>query len=87
MKHSRIWDTLSTSKLKIFVTIGIYNVIFLNECLYLCQFVTGFILPQVIPASETVFFVTITIANLIFYWAIVLHVQFLFMNFFSVLVC
>ena len=30
---------------------------------------------------QTVFFVTITIANVVFYWAMVSHVQFLSMNF------
>ena len=35
-----------------------------------------------LQASEMVLFVTITIPNIVFYWAMVLHVQFLPMNFF-----
>ena len=90
MKHRHIWDTLLTSEMEFFVKIGIYKVIFyrlmilytvfLYECLYLCQFVTGSIPSQVGPSSNGVF-VTITIANVVFYWAMVSHVQFLSMNF------
>ena len=46
------------------------------EYIILCQ--TKYCVKQ---TSEMVLFVTITIANVVFYWAIVLHVQFLFMNF------
>ena len=35
MKHSRIWDTLPTSKMELFVTIGIYKVI-------LCRLMTQY---------------------------------------------
>ena len=35
-----------------------------------------------LQASEMMLFVTITIPNIVFYWAMVLHVQFLPMNFF-----
>ena len=95
MKYSRVWDTFPTSKIEPFVTICIYKVIFCRlKILYTQYCSTGvficvsslaapFCSRQLHPqASEMVFFVTITIANVIFYWAMVLHVHFLLMNFF-----
>ena len=122
MKHSRIWDTLPTSKMELFVTIGIYKVIFFRlmilytQCssmsVFICDcnwtrtqnhlirkrtlnhlakfvFICVSSLQSLfcsrwfhIQAFEMVFFVTITIANVVFYWAMVLHVQFFPMNFF-----
>ena len=95
MKHSRIWDTFPTSKMRLFVTIDIYKVTFCWLIILYTHYcsMSVFICVSSLPApfcsrcfhlqaSERGFFVTITIANVIFYWAMVLHVQFLPMNFF-----
>ena len=59
------------------MTLGIWKVIFckLMSVFILCQ--TKYCAKQ---TSEMVLFVTITIANVVFYWAMVLHVQFLFIT-------
>ena len=93
--HSRIWDTLPTSKMEFFVTIGIYKVLFCRLMILYTQYscISVFIFVSSLPApfrsrwfhlqaSEMVFFVTITFANVVFYWVMVLHVQFLSINFF-----
>ena len=95
MTHSRIWDTFPTSKMEHFLTIGIYIVIFCRlmisytldspMSLYIC--VSLLLVPYCsrwfhLQASEMVLFITITIANVLFYWAMMLHVQFLPMKFF-----
>ena len=95
MKYTRIWDTLPTSKMELFVTISIYKVIFRRLMILYTQysFMSVFICVSSLPApfcsrwfhlqaSEMVLFVTITITNIVFYWEMVLHVQFLPMNFF-----
>ena len=95
MKHSRIWDTLLISNVELFVTIGIYKVIFCRlmtsyipyspMSVFIC--VSSLLVPFCsrwfhLQALEMMFFVTITIANVVFYWVMVLHVQFLPMNLF-----
>ena len=80
MKHSRIWDTLPTSKMELFVIIGIYKVIFCRLMILYTQYcpMSVFICVSSLPApfcskwfklqaSEMVSFVTITIANVVFY--------------------
>ena len=49
MKHSRIWDTLPTSKMELFVTIGIYKVIF---CRLMTQYspMSAFVCVSSLPA-------------------------------------
>ena len=97
MKHSQIWDTLPTSKMELFVTKVIYKVIFCmlmisyTQCssmiIFICVSSTSapfYSMWFQLQASEMVLFVTIAIANVVFYWTMVLHVQFLPMNFFSV---
>ena len=94
MRHSQIWDTLPTSKMELFVTISIYKVIFCRLILLYTQYssMSVFTCASSLLAPfcsrwfhfQMVFFVTITIANITFYWDMVLHVQFLPMNFFFV---
>ena len=80
--------------MELFVTIGIYKVIFCRLMILYTQYcsMSAFICVSSLPApfcsrwfhlqaSEMVFFVTITIVNVVFYWAMVLHVRFLPMNF------
>ena len=96
MKHSWIWDTLATSKMELFVTIGIYKVIFCRLMILYTQYssMSVFICVSSLSAPfcsrwfhlQMVFVVAKTIANLVFYWGMVLHVQFLPMNFFFVCV-
>ena len=95
MTHSRIWDTFPTSKMEHFLTIGIYIVIFcrlmisytLDSSMSLFICVSLLLVPYCsrwfhLQASEMVLFITITIANVVLYGAMMLHVQFLPMNVF-----
>ena len=99
MKHSRIWDTLPTFKMELFMTTAIYKVIFCRLMSLYAQYSSMSVLICVssllasfcprwfhLQASEMVLFVTITIANVVFYWEMVLHVKFLPMDF-SFLLC
>ena len=96
MKRSRIWDFLATSKMELFVTMGIYKVIFCRLIILYTQYssMSVFICVSSLPAPfcsrcfhlQMVFFDTITIANVEFYWGMVLHTQFLPINFFFVCV-
>ena len=96
IKETQIWDTLPKSKMELFVTLGIFcKVIFwkLMICvhsiaLWVCLFCVSS-LP--VPFYSGCLHANIwdgafcdnnyCIANVVFYWAMVLHVQFLFMNF------
>ena len=96
IKQSQIWDTLPTSKMEFFVTIGICKV---TSCrlitLYtyeLCCPMSAFICVSSLlvafrfrwfhlKTSEMVLFVKITIVKVVFYWTMVLLAQFLSMNF------
>ena len=81
--------------MKLFVTLGVYEVVFWRLMILYTQYcsMSVFIYVSSLPASfcsrwfhlqasEMVFFVTLTIANVLFYWALVLHVHFFPMNFF-----
>ena len=94
IKYSRILDTLPTPKMEFFVTIGICKVICSRLMILYTQYcsVGVFICVSSLQvlfcyrefhgqASETVLFVTMTIANVVFYWLMALNVQFLAMNF------
>ena len=85
-KQSQTWDIFSTSKLELFVKIGICKIIFCRLMIlytsYECQFVTGFIPFQVnLQTSKIFLFVTIAIPNVVFCQAMVLQAQFFRMNF------
>ena len=95
MKHSRIWDTFPTSNMEPFLSIGIYIVIFcrlmisytLDSSMSLFICVSLLLVPYCsrwfhLQASEMVLFITITIANVVLYGAMMLHVQFLPVNVF-----
>ena len=94
INQRRIWDNLPTSKIELFVTIGICKVIFRRLMILYTQYCPMSVFNCVsslrfpffsrlfhLQTSEMVLFLTITIANVAFYWAMVLHVQFLPMNF------
>ena len=81
--------------MEFFVTIGIYKVLFCRLMILYTQYscISVFIFVSSLPApfrsrwfhlqaSEMVFFVIITFANVVFYWVMVLHVQFLPIIFF-----
>ena len=94
INQSRIWDTFLTSKMALFMTIVICKVIFLRLMILYTQYcpmsafiyVSSLLVPFRsmwfhLQTSERVLLMTITISNFVFYWAMVLHVQFLPMNF------
>ena len=93
IKQSQIWDTLPTSKMELFVTIGICKVISCRLMILYIQYCPMNVFICVNPllvslhsrwfylqTSEMMLFVTITIANVVFYCAMLLDVQFLPMN-------
>ena len=76
--------------MELFLTIGVCKVIFCRLMVFYRQYcpmsvfvcVSSLLVPFYskcfhLQTSEIVLFVTITIANVVFYWAMVLHVQFL----------
>ena len=77
---SRIWDTLPTSKMELFMTIGIYKVIFCRLTILYTHYCSMSVFICVnslsalfcsrwfnLQASEMVLFATVTIANVVFY--------------------
>ena len=94
IKQIRIWDKLPTSKMALSVTIGIYKVIFCSLMILYTQYcsMSAFSCVSSLPVPfcprwfhlqtpEMVLFVTITVAKVVFYSAVVLHVQFLPVSF------
>ena len=94
VKHSQIWETLPTSKMEHFVAIDVCKVIFFRLMIRYTQYcrtsvficVSSLLVPFCSrrfhqQASKMVLCVTRTIANAVFYWVMVLHIQFLSMNF------
>ena len=94
IRQSKICDTLSTSKMELLVAIGICKVIcsrlmilYTQYCLmgfFVC--VSWLLVPFRrgwfhLQTSEIVLFVKITIAKVVFYWAMVSIAQFLPINF------
>ena len=92
IKQSRIWETLSTSKMELFVTLVICKVIFCRLMILYMQYcpmsvficVSLLLVPYCsrwfhLQTSELV--LLITMATVVFYWAMTLHVQFLPINF------
>ena len=80
--------------MELFLTIGVCKVMFCRLMVFYRQYcpmsvfvcVSSLLVPFYskwfhLQTSEMVLFVTITIANVVFFWAMVLHVQFLPMNF------
>ena len=99
-KQSRIWVTLATSKMELFVTIGICKVIFCRLVLHTqyCPMIVFISVSSLLvpfcsrwfhrQTPEMVLFVTITNANVLFYLTMVWHIQLLPVNFlFFVSVC
>ena len=92
IKQSQIWDTLPTFKIEIFVTIVICTVILAWYCTHSIALWVSFLCQLVLvpfhsrwfhlKISEMLLFVTIAIANVVFFWAMVFHTQFLPMNLF-----
>ena len=92
-KQSRIWVTLATSKMELFVTIGICKVIFCRLVLYTqyCPMIVFISVSSLqVPfcsrsfhrqTPEMVLFVTITNANVPFYLTMVWYIQLLPVNF------
>ena len=84
IKPDRIWDTLLTSKMGVFATIGFCKVIFCRFILYTqCLFCVSLLLVLFrsrwfhLQASEMILFGTIATANVAFYWAMLLQAQLL----------
>ena len=95
IRQSWIWNILSTSKMKLFLTICICKLIFCRLMILYTQYcpMSVFICVSLLlvpfhfrwfhlQTSEMVFFTTIAIAEVVLYWAILLHAQFLPRNFF-----
>ena len=92
-KQSRIWVTLATSKMELFVTIGICKVIFCRLVLYTqyCPMIVFISVSSLLvpfcsrsfhrQTPEMVLFVTLTNANVPFYLTMVWHIQLLPVNF------
>ena len=92
--QSWIWYTLPTCKIGLFLTkfvdkdIFSWQLVIYTASLYefLLSCVSLFLVPYSsmffhLQISELELFITIAIANVVFYWATVLHVQFAPMNF------
>ena len=93
--QSWIWYTLPTSKIGLFLTKFVDKDIFSWQLVIYTQHhfmsfflscVSLFLVPYSsmlfhLQRSELELFITIAIANVVFYWATVLHVQFAPMNF------
>ena len=94
IKETQIWDTLGTSKMELFVTIGICKVISCRLIMLYTQYcpmsvfiwVSSLLVPfnfrwLHLQPSEMVVLVTTTVANIVFYWTMVLHAHFFPMKF------
>ena len=86
---NRIWDTLMTSKMELFPTTGFCKVILCRFMILYTHYCPMSVL--LVPfccrcfhrkTSEMVLLLTIAIANVVFYWAMLLRAQFLPTNFF-----
>ena len=88
--ESRVWNTLTASKMEVFVTTGICKVIFCRliilctqyspvSVFFVCYVVTASILLRLVTCmkiSEMVLFVVKAVANVKFFGAMVLQAQF-----------
>ena len=94
IKQSQVWETLPRPKMELFVTIGICKVIYFRYFTYsIAKWVSLFALAHywfLVPfrsmwfqrlTSKTVLFLTISIANAVFWWTMVLGIFYEFLVF------
>ena len=99
IKQSPIWVSLPTCKMELFVRISVYKVIFCRLMLWYTQYalwVSLFVSTRYwfhsVPGGFTgkhrrCCFLSRTIANVVFYWAMILHVQFFSYEFLVFFLC